>query len=289
MSINRQKSRMRLNNNRDNTVYFNSFDSVLDSDPTTTVMPSIEESLQDWLSKNSSSQESDDNLFDMCQCCHQNDCKNHEFISKHIQKLENDIRLAAVIGQSLLQKHEHYVAESSIVKNRLEQEIELLQEKTRQLEQGLIESDNLKQIYLEEKMKSIWEYQKTQKTLDETTLDLDTCNNRCLKLSAELKNYINEVEKLRVFKLMARQADIQEDILNSKLEDVKQELAISRRAELMLESKLRKLKSKYETVSIAYEKLKVEQQEMSITKEFQLDVVWLKESNEKLRKEVLKV
>jgi hypothetical protein len=44
---------------------------------------------------------------------------------------------------------------------------------------------------------------------------------------------------------MARQADIREDTLRAKLEDIKQELAISRKAELTLESKYKKLKTKY--------------------------------------------
>lgn len=44
---------------------------------------------------------------------------------------------------------------------------------------------------------------------------------------------------------MARQADIREDNLMSALEDVKQELAASRKSELLLESKYKKLKLKY--------------------------------------------
>ena len=73
-----------------------------------------------------------------------------------------------------------------------------------------------------------------------------------------------------------------------QLEDVKQELAISRKAELTLESKHKKLKTKYESICFTYEKLKLDQQEMGITSNHQLDLVWLRESNEKLRKDVLK-
>lgn len=54
--------------------------------------------------------------------------------------------------------------------------------------------------------------------LDETTSDLDICNNRCLQLGSELKLRNNEVEKLRIFKFMARQADIREDTLRAKVE-----------------------------------------------------------------------
>lgn len=56
-----------------------------------------------------------------------------------------------------------------------------------------------------------------------------------------------------------------------------------------MESKHRKLRTKYESMCFSYEKLKLDQQEMGITSSHQLDLVWLRESNEKLRKDVLKV
>lgn len=127
------------------------------------------------------------------------------------------------------------------------------------------------------------------KVLEETAIDLETSNQRCLQLGSELKAKIQEVEKLRIFKFMARQADIREDSLRAKLEDIKQELAISRKTELTFESKYKKLKTKYESLCLSFEKLKLDQQEMGMTKDHQLDLVWLRESNEKLRKDVLKL
>lgn len=44
-----------------------------------------------------------------------------------------------------------------------------------------------------------------------------------------------------------------------------------------------------ESICMTLEKLKMDQQELGITKDFQIDLVWLRESNEKLRKDVLKV
>ncbi|KAF1803972.1 hypothetical protein FB192DRAFT_1278196, partial [Mucor lusitanicus] len=243
-------------------------------------LPSIEESLQDWLSRSipDTPSSSVSWLLDTCRCCNQNDCENLETITSTIRKLENDARLAAVIGQSLLQKHEQFVAESNDMKQQLEQQVDLLQDKMRELEQSLIESDTCKQEYLQDKNKSTWECQKLQKVrcgyaLDETTSDLDICNNRCLQLGSELKQRNNEVEKLRIFKFMARQADIREDTLRAKLEDVKQELAVSRKAELTLESKHKKLRTKYESMCFSYEKLKLDQQEMGITSNHQLDLL----------------
>ncbi|KAG2193193.1 hypothetical protein INT46_011274 [Mucor plumbeus] len=298
MSLNRQRPRTRVNNRANTLPTLSNITVNTDTTNTTTTtmdlsssafLPSIEESLQDWLSRSipDTPSSSISWLLDICRCCNQNDCENFETISSTIRKLENDARLAA--GQSLLQKHEQYVTESSDIKQQLEQQVDLLHDKILESEQSLIESDTYKQKYLQEKNKSIWECQKIQKTLDETTSDLDICNTRCLQLGAELKLKNNEVEKLRIFKFMARQADIREDTLRAKLEDVKQELALSRKAELTLESKHKKLKAKYESICFTYEKLKLDQQEMGITSNHQLDLVWLRESNEKLRKDVLKL
>lgn len=83
--------------------------------------------------------------------------------------------------------------------------------------------------------------------MDETLADMEACNQRSNQLTNELDIKTREVEKLRTYKQMARQADIQEDNLRSALEDMKQELAVSRKAELSLDSKYKKLKSKYGT------------------------------------------
>jgi urease beta subunit len=53
--------------------------------------------------------------------------------------------------------------------------------------------------------------------LDETVIDLENSNDRCIQLGSELKLKMNEVEKLRIFKFMARQADIREDNLRAKV------------------------------------------------------------------------
>ncbi|RCI06004.1 hypothetical protein CU098_009115 [Rhizopus stolonifer] len=282
----RQRPRYRTNNNRTSIVP--SLSTTVNTDTAPLFLPSIEESLQDWLSR-SIPPESPSLSLDMCRCCGHNDCEYFETISSTMRKLESDARLAAVIGQSLLQKHEQYVTESNEIKHELEQKVESLQDKIRELEQSLTESEYLKQEYLEEKTKLIWECQRTQKSLEETTADLDQSNSRCLQLGSELKSKIGEIEKLRVFKLMARQADVREETLRTKLEDLKQELAVSRKAELTLENKHKKLKAKYESMCASFEKLKTDQKAMGMADDHQIDLVWLRESNEKLRKDVLKL
>ncbi|KAI9485132.1 hypothetical protein BDB00DRAFT_878005 [Zychaea mexicana] len=250
------------------------------------VPTSIEQSLQDWLSRSISDNSP---ILDTkcCRCCGLPNCDNFETLANTVRKLEGDARLAAgkEIGQSLLHKHENYVVESNQVKADLEQQLDEAREKARQLEQLLEDADCTRQELLEEHSKSTWEWQKTQKTLRETAADLEVANARCAQLINELKAETMEVDKLRIFKFMVRQADVREENLRAKLEDTKQELAIARKAELTLESKHRKLKSRYETVCSAYERLKLNQQEFGSTD----SLTWLRESNEKLRRDVLKL
>ncbi|KAG0860142.1 hypothetical protein G6F16_005906 [Rhizopus arrhizus] len=237
-------------------------------------MPSIEESLQNWLTRDSSSLTP---LMDSCRCCNKINCENLQALVYAIKKLEEDARLAAEIGQSLLHKHEKYVTESNEIKLRLENQLSQAQERVLELEQLLIQSDTVKHDLEQEKNKLTWEWQKTQKILDETQLEAESCNQRSNQLINELNIKTKEVEKLRACKLMARQADIREDNLMSALEDVKQELAASRKSELLLESKYKKLKLKYESICSEQDK----QQVINIE---------LKESNKKneIRKDVNK-
>lgn len=53
--------------------------------------------------------------------------------------------------------------------------------------------------------------------MQETTVDLEKANERCIDLGNELKNKTKEVEKLRIFKFMVRQADYREDMLRSQV------------------------------------------------------------------------
>ncbi|KAI9250931.1 hypothetical protein BDA99DRAFT_522244 [Phascolomyces articulosus] len=250
------------------------------------VPSSIEQSLQDWLSRSIS--DNSPILDTKCGCCGQIDCEIFEALGNTVKKLEGDARLAAEIGQSLLHKHESYILESKQVKADLEQQLDEAREKAQQLEQLLEDADCTRRELLDEHSKTSWESQKTQKTLRETAADLEVANARCTQLMNELKAETMEVDKLRIFKFMVRQADVREENLRAKLEDTKQELAVSRKTELTLESKHRKLKSRYETVCSAYERLKLNQQEFGHGCGPD-NLTWLRESNEKLRKDVLKL
>ncbi|KAI9027139.1 hypothetical protein CLU79DRAFT_25229 [Phycomyces nitens] len=219
--------------------------------------PSIKESLEEWLYKSTlGNTNSPVSYLETCGCCGQTDCENLDTLNKTIKKLESDTRLAAEIGQSLLQKHETYVIEATHVTESLQSQLDVCHENVARLEQSLEETENSKQELLHESKKAAWEHQKAQKILKETMSDLEISNAKCAQLAKDLEMKCNEVEKLRVFKFMVRQSDIREESLRSKLEDMNQELAVTRKSELMLESKQKKLMIKFEAMSIAYDRMR---------------------------------
>ncbi|OBZ90261.1 hypothetical protein A0J61_01678 [Choanephora cucurbitarum] len=208
---------------------------------------------EDW--QNSSQQlgiTSSTSSFDVCHCCGQQFCENLDYYNRTIRKLESDTRLAAEIGQGLLHKHETFVTESNQQKAQLEKQVTEYHQKLIELEQSLDELENEKDQLLSDKNKWLWEYQKSQKILDETVSDLQMANEKCKQLSMELKSKSEELEKLRLFKFMVRNSESREEMLTSKLEDTNQELALCRRNELVLESKMKKLRMRYGIYSIAY-------------------------------------
>ncbi|KAI8973557.1 hypothetical protein BDF20DRAFT_824113 [Mycotypha africana] len=196
--------------------------------------------LEDWLAYNIPSSpdtaHTDNPYYQFCQCCQQSNCKHFETTLSTIHKLEEDARLAAVIGQGLLQRHEQYICDANQLETRLEQKVSSLRTKIEELEDSLLASDTAKQHYLDERNKCMRRLQRTEK--------LNECDARCIQLEKELKLKMKEIERLSVFKLLAKQADIREEAITAKLEDLKQELAYSRKAELTLESKHKKLKAK---------------------------------------------
>lgn len=67
----------------------------------TSYLPSMEESLQDWLTRNipdtagNSPSSLSSLLHDACPCCGKHDCEHMETLYKTMRKLESDTRLAA--------------------------------------------------------------------------------------------------------------------------------------------------------------------------------------------------
>ncbi|ORX47458.1 hypothetical protein DM01DRAFT_253489 [Hesseltinella vesiculosa] len=180
-------------------------------------LPSTEESLQQWLSRNVPSELPQE----ACPCCSHSQCPNYAPFYDSMHKLEDNTRLAAEIGQDLLLKHEALIRDSNKSKAIIEHQIQDFKIRVSTLEQFLEES------------------------LQETAMELERVNERCIELGNELKHQAKQVERFRIFKVMAREADAREDGLRLQLDDTTQELALARKNALLLECKYKKLKTNY--------------------------------------------
>ncbi|KAI9261091.1 hypothetical protein BY458DRAFT_516243 [Sporodiniella umbellata] len=208
--------------------------------------PSVEESLQSWLKRDKTI--SGLYLPDVCLCCQRSHCENLETTIFAIRKLEEEARLAAEIGQILLYKHEQFVLESNESTAYLEERLRQSEEKVQQLEQLLLQSETAMDDMELQRNKLAWDYEKTQKILDKTLKEADVYHQKSSQLASELEDASKEIEKLRARQLMMDEAGLREDNLRSEIEEITQELATSKRAEHLLESKYKKLQSKYESV-----------------------------------------
>ncbi|KAI9274541.1 hypothetical protein BDA99DRAFT_432039 [Phascolomyces articulosus] len=155
-------------------------------------------------------------------CCGNESCENHHVWMQIIRKLENDARLAAAIGQSLLQQHEKYTMDTDQSKIVMEQQLDGYREQIHKLEQSLDASDTAKQELDDEKNKCKW-----------------------INLSGTLREKEAEVERLQTFEKMTKQANVREDSLRSKLEDAQQEIETYQRKEKVSDARYKKMKEKH--------------------------------------------
>lgn len=103
MSLHRQRSRARMGVSRASTIptVNTPHQDVNTTTGTPIYSPSIEESLQDWLTRSISEASHSPTILDStCCCCGQLDCDSFEKLTASVRKLEGDARLAA--GKGLL-------------------------------------------------------------------------------------------------------------------------------------------------------------------------------------------
>lgn len=102
MSLHRQRSRARMGVSRASTIptVNTPHQDVNTTTGTPIYSPSIEESLQDWLTRSISEASHSPTILDSTCCCGQLDCDSFEKLTASVRKLEEDARLAA--GKGLL-------------------------------------------------------------------------------------------------------------------------------------------------------------------------------------------
>ncbi|KAL1922426.1 uncharacterized protein VTP21DRAFT_9965 [Calcarisporiella thermophila] len=215
-------------------------------------------------------------------CCRRPSCRMREHWLQILRSLEDELRLAGEIGQSLLDRHEITLKEigdkDDLIRKQVS-EIEALKQIAEELTHSSSELSEQRDDALRAKSR-------TDQDLKRISLELQQTEIRVKKLTSELDARQMEIDKLRVYKIRSNQAAEREASLKAKLEDVKQELTSARKNESALESKLKKLRIRYDSLSSAHKKIKQERLNDISAKE-QLDSLeWLKESNDRLRNEI---
>ncbi|ORZ20481.1 hypothetical protein BCR42DRAFT_208748 [Absidia repens] len=181
-----------------------------------------------------------------CLCCQLPQCTAWKKIIKVTCKLETETRLAAEVGQSLLQTNEIYKIES----DKLKEQVKQCQEQKQALEISLNDAERLTRQLTHEKDKWKWKYEKSQKILDESAADLETANSKCTSLAKDIEQSRLELDKLQHLKLKSYQ------------------FVVSRKDNTVLESKYKKLTTQFETLSCAYQEMCKEASNKKFGKEF---------------------
>ncbi|KAJ2961886.1 hypothetical protein NQZ79_g2843 [Umbelopsis isabellina] len=256
----------------------------------------ISHDLQEWLTRTSAEQPAP---LPTC-CCEQLTCRSSELFKDTIKRLEGESRLAAEIGQSLLLKYEKCVHEDEQRRREYEQKLQKAEEKIKKLRKINDDLEKHNEELTLKNNKSNWEYEKAQQTIQSMSADLEVTNHKLEKLTADNESKDAEIEKTRILRMLTRQADLRDEMNESKIGDLKQELALARKNELFLESKHRKLASRYvfrtyrinipfmifgitEILQTNFDALKQENAALAEAAENGSNAGWIRKVNDKLK------
>ncbi|CAG8698749.1 12832_t:CDS:2, partial [Gigaspora rosea] len=216
-------------------------------------------------------------------CCGNDDCPNLVAFLRSLKSLEDQLRLAAEIGQALLQQKEVYEGEIKEYQQKLEHQKKLLdttntantldgktindinecaryQQKITELEDLVHELESSQRTLTIEKDDASRQKNILENKSEALTEALESSDKRVVELTNEIEKLDNEVKRLMANNLLGERIEEREELLSRQLEDLKQELHFSRKAELAAESKAKKLQAKYDQLCVNFEKIEKEQQ-----------------------------
>ncbi|CAG8448681.1 13566_t:CDS:10 [Ambispora leptoticha] len=239
-------------------------------------------------------------------CCGRENCSKLQVFVQNTRSLEEELRLAAEVGQALLQKHELYQKEMEEFQQALEhqcaraqQEVQELEDLVRELQQdqkNMLREREDSQREKNELLEIVHELEQTQLSLERQIDDaqrqkslverkndslaaaLEASDVRLRELVKELEKRDNEVKRLTANNIKGEHSEEREEDLRRQMEDLKQELTVARKAESAAEARVHNLHS-------AHEKLKREQNDSLRSKGKLEAVAMLRESNERLKDE----
>ncbi|KAI8575849.1 hypothetical protein K450DRAFT_259849 [Umbelopsis ramanniana AG] len=265
------------------------------ADPSSTAeMPGNHNTSHDPLSDSleyllASRQSHQDDTTDINCCCGEIECPSQKQYEQSLQKAESDARLAAEIGQTLLHKHERYTMDAQAIQAELEQKIKLISAEKKELErlnhEAKIENEQAK----DDRVRAIAERERSKKMVEAVQKDLEIISIRCKNLEDENQAKKSEIAEIKALQVIVAQSHSMEQTMQSKVDDLLQELSSVQKNEAAVESKYRKLKSRYEALHASYHMTKRQMKELESSSEDYKALAWLKESNNKMRQDLLHI
>ncbi|CAG8675433.1 24681_t:CDS:2 [Dentiscutata erythropus] len=195
-------------------------------------------------------------------CCGSDDCPNLAAFLRSLKSMEDQLRLAAEIGQALLHQQEGYQKEIKECQQKLEHQKKLINTANTldELEELMHEFESSQRTLTIEKDDATRQKNILENRSEALTEALESSDKRVVELTNELERLDNEVKRLMAHNLLGERIEEREEMLSRQLEDLKQELHFSRKAEFAAESKLeneqkgsRKSKGKLEAVAMLRE------------------------------------
>ncbi|GES83509.1 hypothetical protein GLOIN_2v777671 [Rhizophagus clarus] len=215
-------------------------------------------------------------------CCRREDCQNLLAFLESTRSMEDELRLAAEVGQALLQKHELYQKEMETFRSALEHQCARAEQKVQESDELVRELDDTQRILIRERDDALRQKNLLEEKNDTLVTALDKADSMLRDLDTELKARDNEIKKLTANNIKGERSEEREEILRRQLEDLQQELNISRKSEMAAEMKVKKLSDKFDQLYGAHENLKKEQIETQKSKQKLEAVAMLRESNERI-------
>ncbi|KAH8548862.1 hypothetical protein BGW37DRAFT_559711 [Umbelopsis sp. PMI_123] len=246
----------------------------------------LSDSLEHLLASRQSQQE---DTTDISCCCGKGECQNQKRYEQNLQKAESDARLAAEIGQTLLQKHEHYALDAQTIQAELERKLKFISDEKKALERMNHEAKVENEQAKDDRARAIAERDRSRKMVEAVQKDLEIVSIRCKNLEDENQAKKTEIAEIKALQVIVAQSHSMEQTMQSKVDDLLQELSSAQKNEAAVESKYRKLKSRYEALHASYHMTKRQMKELESSSEDYKALAWLKESNNKLRQDLLHI
>ncbi|CAJ0763761.1 13228_t:CDS:10, partial [Entrophospora sp. SA101] len=212
-------------------------------------------------------------------CCGREDCQNFVAFLKTTQSMEERLGLASEVGQALVLKQKN-IEESH---QELSQQYTFSQQKIQNLEDIIREFESTERSIIIERDDALRQKNILEKKNNSLTIALDTSENTVHSLKTEIEKRDNDIKRLLANNIKGERSEEREEMLRRQLEDLNQELLVTRKSELVTENKIKKLQGRFDSLLEAHEKLKKDQEDMKKSKGKLEAVAILRESKERTK------